>query len=198
MGLRPVQNLSACTRVTFTFTFHPHEGWYKDLFHPPTMRSDEYTAICIPTYLCPGIESRWRRDFRHLSRPGPGAHPASCTMGTGSFLGVKSGRGVTLTPHPFLVLCSWKRRAIPLLPLWAVRSVQSFSACTRVHFTFSFTLYYMQFWQNVIYSIAVIPCVCCAKYLRVIAMLLLVFLNLLFSPPCTSRMIHRTLLTTWK
>jgi len=33
----------------------------------------------------------------------PGAHPASCTMGTGSFLGVKSGRGVTLTPHPLLV-----------------------------------------------------------------------------------------------
>ena len=34
---------------------------------------------------------------------GPGAHPASCTMGTGSFTGVKSGRGVTLTPHPLLV-----------------------------------------------------------------------------------------------
>jgi hypothetical protein len=32
---------------------------------------------------------------------GPGAHPASCTMGTGSFPGVKSGRGVTLTPTPF-------------------------------------------------------------------------------------------------
>jgi len=25
-------------------------------------------------------------------------------MGTGSFPGVKSGRGVTLTPHPLLVL----------------------------------------------------------------------------------------------
>jgi len=32
---------------------------------------------------------------------GPGAHLASCTMGTGSFPGVKSGRGMTLTPHPF-------------------------------------------------------------------------------------------------
>ena len=30
-------------------------------------------------------------------------------------------------------------RAIPLLPLWAVRPVQNLSACTRVHFTFSFT-----------------------------------------------------------
>ena len=28
--------------------------------------------------------------------------------------------------------------AIPLLPLWAVRPVQSLSACTRVHFTFTF------------------------------------------------------------
>jgi hypothetical protein len=31
----------------------------------------------------------------------PGAHPASSTMGTGSFPGVESGRGVTLTPNPF-------------------------------------------------------------------------------------------------
>ena len=28
---------------------------------------------------------------------------------------------------------------IPLLPLWAVRSVQSLSACTTVHFTFTYT-----------------------------------------------------------
>ena len=34
---------------------------------------------------------------------GPGAHPAPCTMRTGSFPGVKYGRGVTLTPHPLLV-----------------------------------------------------------------------------------------------
>ena len=69
-----------------------------------------------------------------------GAHPASCTMGTGYFPGVKSGRGVTLTPHPFLLPWSWKSRAITLLPLWTVWPVQSFSACTRVHFTFSLHL----------------------------------------------------------
>ena len=34
---------------------------------------------------------------------GPGAHPACCTMDTGSFPGVKSGRGVTLSPHSLLV-----------------------------------------------------------------------------------------------
>jgi hypothetical protein len=32
-------------------------------------------------------------------------------------------------------------RAITLLPLWAVRPVQSLSACTRVHFTFTVELY---------------------------------------------------------
>jgi hypothetical protein len=31
---------------------------------------------------------------------GLGAHPASYTMGTGSFPGVESGRNVTLTPSP--------------------------------------------------------------------------------------------------
>jgi len=60
-------------------------------------------------------------------------------MGTGSFLGVKSGRGVTLTPHHLLVPWSWKGRAILLTPLWAVRPVQSLSTCTRV--TFTFTIY---------------------------------------------------------
>jgi len=47
----------------------------------------------------PGIESRWGRDFPQLSRPALGPHPASCTINTGSFQGVKSGRGLTLTPH---------------------------------------------------------------------------------------------------
>jgi hypothetical protein len=37
------------------------------------------------------------------SRTGPGAHLATCTMGTGSFLGVKYRRGVLLTTHPLLV-----------------------------------------------------------------------------------------------
>jgi hypothetical protein len=33
----------------------------------------------------------------------------------------------------------WSRkiRAVPLLPLWAVRPVQSLSSCTRVTFTFT-------------------------------------------------------------
>jgi len=41
----------------------------------------------------PGIQSRWGRDFPPV-QTGPGAHPASCKMGTGSFPGgkVRPGR----------------------------------------------------------------------------------------------------------
>ena len=33
----------------------------------------------------PGIGSRWRARFTACVPTGPGAHPDSCTMGTGSF-----------------------------------------------------------------------------------------------------------------
>jgi len=68
--------------------------------------------------------------FSATLQTGSGAHPASCTMGTGFSPGVESGRGVTLTPHSLLVPWSRKSRAIPLLPPWAVRPAQSLSACT--------------------------------------------------------------------
>ena len=58
------------------------------------------------------------RDFPSV-QTGPGAHPASCTMGTGYFPGVKYGRGVLLTTHPLLVPWSWKSRAILLPTFWA-------------------------------------------------------------------------------
>jgi len=45
---------------------------------------------------------------------------------------------VTLNPHLLLVPWSRKSRAIPPRPLWAVRPVQSLSAHSRVHFTFTF------------------------------------------------------------
>jgi hypothetical protein len=71
----------------------------------------------------PGIESRWRSRFSTPIQTGPRAHLASCTMGTGSFPGVKYGRGVTLTTHPLLVPLSWKSRTIPLPTLWATPSL---------------------------------------------------------------------------
>ena len=69
---------------------------------------------------------------------GPGAYPASYTMDTGSFPGVKSGRGVTLTPKPLLVPWSRKSRAILLLFLWAYglyRASLPVQGCTLL-FTF--------------------------------------------------------------
>ena len=87
----------------------------------------------------PGIESRWGARFSF--RPDrPWSPPSLLHNGHRVFPGAKSGRGVTLTPHPFLVPRSRNSIAIPLLPLWAVRPVQSLTACTRGHFTF-FYLY---------------------------------------------------------
>ena len=68
----------------------------------------------------------------------PCGPPSLLYNGYRVFPGVKSGQGVTPTPHPLLVPWSRKGRAIPLLPVGAVRPVQSLSACTRVTFTFTF------------------------------------------------------------
>jgi hypothetical protein len=49
-----------------------------------------------------------------------------CTMGTGSFLGIESDQGVTLTPHPLLVpRAKNQSRAISLL------SLRAFLACKK-------------------------------------------------------------------
>ena len=77
----------------------------------------------------PRIESQLGARFSAPFQTGPGAYPTFCTMVTGSFLGSKNGRGVTLTPHSLLLLWSRKSRGLPLLPLWALRPVQSPSAC---------------------------------------------------------------------
>jgi len=44
--------------------------------------------------------------------------PVPCTIGTGSFPGVKYGRGLLLTTHTLLMPWSWKSRAVPLPTLW--------------------------------------------------------------------------------
>jgi len=85
----------------------------------------------------PGIESQWGRGFPHLSRPALGRTQPPVKWLPGLSRGVKSGRGVTLTPHLLLVPWSRKSRAIPLLPAWAVRPVQSLSACTVDQYLYS-------------------------------------------------------------
>ena len=47
-----------------------------------------------------GIESRWEAKFSAPVQTGPGAHPASYTVGTGYLMGVKRpGRGVDYPPQ---------------------------------------------------------------------------------------------------
>ena len=79
----------------------------------------------------PGIESRWERDFPHLSRPAlePTQPPLQWVPGLSQG---KERPGRDADPSPLLVLGSIKGRIIPLHPLWAVWPVQSLSACTRV------------------------------------------------------------------
>jgi hypothetical protein len=90
--------------------------------------------------------------FSATVQTGPGAHPAYCTMGTGSFLGgkerpgrdadpsppssavVKKEYSYTSTPPMGRTACKEPQclysTAIPVLPLGVVRPVQSRSACT--------------------------------------------------------------------
>ena len=115
----------ACSRENFTFLPFPLLSARFLLFTPLQHSMGRDNVVSIVTCYGlegPGIESRWGRNFPHLSRLalGPGAHPDSCAMnGCRVFPGGKGGRGVTLTTHPHLVPRSWKSRAIPLLPLWA-------------------------------------------------------------------------------
>ena len=76
----------------------------------------------------PGIESRWGERFSAPFHTGPGAHPASYKMGTGSFLRVKRpGRGVDHL-SPMQRRGQRKSRTRTLLPLWA------FVACSRENY----------------------------------------------------------------
>ena len=69
--------------------------------HIPSVGRDSSVGIATRYGLnSPGIESRWEARFSVPVQTGPGAHPASCTMGTGSFPGVKQpGRGVDYLPQ---------------------------------------------------------------------------------------------------
>jgi len=56
----------------------------------------------IIVYVSKGIPPGGAR-FSAPVQTGSEAHPASCTMGTGSYPGVRCCRGVTLTPHLLLL-----------------------------------------------------------------------------------------------
>ena len=80
------------------------------------------------------------RDFPPV-QTSPGAHQASCKVGTGSFPAVKCGRGVLLTTHhPLLVPRSWKSRAIPLYPPSGLHR-----ACNGINLPLPFTYHFTNF-----------------------------------------------------
>jgi len=51
----------------------------------------------------PGVESRWGARYSAPVQTGTEAHPASCTMGTGSFPGGKERPRLDADPSPLLV-----------------------------------------------------------------------------------------------
>jgi hypothetical protein len=68
------------------------------LFERPGREIFRSLSLALTSYGLdgPGIESRWERDITPASTP---AQTATCTMGTGSFPGVKRpGRGVKHPP----------------------------------------------------------------------------------------------------
>ena len=109
-------------KMQVLFEYNKNSGYFTII---PVYICVPGTSVDIATELCAGrfgIESRCRREFPPV-QTGPGAHPTSCTMDTGSFPGVECGRGVLLTTHSLLVPRSWNSRAIPLLTLWATLSL---------------------------------------------------------------------------
>jgi hypothetical protein len=83
----------------------------------------------------PGIESRWGGEIFRTCPYRPWGPPSLLYYWYRVFPGGKERPWRDTDPSPLLVPLSRKVRAIPLLPLWAVRPVQSLSDCTRVHFT---------------------------------------------------------------
>jgi hypothetical protein len=99
--------------------------------------------------------------YSEPSQTGPEAHPAYCTKGTmskerperhadhspPSSTVVKKEYKYISTPFIGRTACTEPQclysTAIPLLPLWTVRPIQSLSACTKVHFTFT-----LRNWQS--------------------------------------------------
>ena len=94
------------------------------------MSRDSSVGIATRTGLdSSGIECRWGARFSASVQTGPGAHPAPCAVGTGSFSGIKGlGRRADHPPHLSPKL---KSIALPLHPLRVLM------ACSWVNFTFT-------------------------------------------------------------
>jgi len=130
-AVRPVQSLSACTRVHFTpHTFYGRGQERLELYlYSPYGPYGLYRAS-VPVQGCtlPLTPSSAvvKKEWSYTSTLLMGR--TACTEPQCLYKGAL---------YPSHLLRPWSRKggAIPLLFLWAVRPVQSLSACTRVHFT---------------------------------------------------------------
>jgi hypothetical protein len=87
----PIYNTSYSIKFKTSFV-----GLFKQLimtvsiYNRTVIKGGSGSSVCIATDYGldgPRVQSRWGRDFPPVQTD-PGAHPASCTMGTGSFPGV--------------------------------------------------------------------------------------------------------------
>jgi len=171
-AVRPVQSVSACTKVPFTYTSTPpmvrmacteRQCLYKGALYlylylySPYVPYGLYRASVpvqrfpLPIPLLPlwvvrpvqSLSACTKVRFTYTSTPPMGrtacTEPQCLYKGTlylylylyspyGSYGLYRASVPVLRFPLP-----------IPLLPLWVVRPVQSLSACTRGHFTFTYT-----------------------------------------------------------
>ena len=154
-AVRPVQNLSACITVHFNFTYTSN---------PPISR----TACTEPQCLCYGALYLYRYLYSPYGTYGlyivsvfvqrctltlpirstsnPPISRTACTEPQCLYNGALYLYRYLYSPYgPYgmyrasgpVQSCTLALH-IPLLPLWAVRPVQSLSVCTTVHFTFTF------------------------------------------------------------
>jgi hypothetical protein len=100
-------------------------GWKNPQHAAPSQIPEQQSTRYEQMKHCKKKSRRGARFFVHV-QTGPGAHPASCTMGSGSFPGVKRP-GVVLTTHSLLAPRLRMSRAIPLLPLWALGGLYTFT-----------------------------------------------------------------------
>ena len=99
--VQPVQSISACIRVRFNFTYTSNPPIVRTACTEPQCLYKDALYLYLYLYSPYGPYSLYRASVP-VQR---------CTL-----------------PLP-----------IPLLPLWTVQPVQSLSACTAVHFTFTYT-----------------------------------------------------------
>ena len=122
------------------------------MYHNSVLLLHNYCFICGPSSVV-GIATGYGPDGPG-SNPGGGeifgtcpdrswSPPSLLYNGYRVFPGGKERLGSDADPSALLAPWPRKSRAIPLLPLWTVRPVQSLSACTRVHFTFLLLLIYL-------------------------------------------------------